>query len=440
MSNFIKNENSTLWFNHYEPVQVKHLADDVTHQPVSWEQLVYKRYNLRYKDATTAAEQQAIIQEYNAYKAERKKKLDASKKKSNKQYWELDNVFYNKKSGRFEPYKKYVCLPDEDNAGHYKWTALSYSDIAQHESFKDLNVYVRDKVYTVSNCIYWHSIYKRKALDAKDNTTMSKYIGVCRDIKDSLDQALDVKSRLFEKSVKQNLYEPAEYIKYLDKRITDKKTFVACYPYKASHYHGEEQSVPNLNREVQLDVDYNIYVKAEDEYAGCDFILATNSDIKFGALLADSSIKTLIARAKVFDYTPRTVEGIYKEQGYTGYFDQTQQLWKRWKTGVRGMCVTFEAIKELLQVVEYYEYQAEQGNDMSPLVELHHQNGVDVKTITRYQYYKHREEYLEWSELELRDLQEPLYADDEEDERAVVEGYLEDGETQDEDEAEDTNI
>ena len=386
-------------------VKVYRYAETIEHNPVPMDKIIWKRFNLQYKAAQTSAEKAAIEAEYESVKA-------ARKKKSLQFFWELDNTILNKETGRREVITKYVCVPDPADFDRYKWTPMTYKEIAGSKHYGNMLVPVRGHVDTVARWCKIHERYKQMALSTKDSVECLRCRRICRDIKRSIDRTLDKRGRMFASNISMSFYTPEICIRYYGATWTNWDTPVGCYPYVESWYQGEENSVPNGVTEICTIGDsgyyeYQEYMGSPD--IGSEFILSTNSDIKFGALQAAPWVKTIIARAYVFDLTPITLEGIYKQQGFDYTFDpEIGALFRRQK-GVRGMCISFRHLKELFETVTWYEKLAESGEDLSPTVELHHINGIDVKTITRYEYCKHREDYEDWREKETRDFLEPLY-------------------------------
>lgn len=386
-------------------VRIYHYAETLEHNPISMEKIIMRRYKIRLLAAQTQEEEDAIVAEFTAV-------TEARKKKSLKFFWELDNTIFNKNTGRREVITKYVCVPDPDDASRYKWTPMTYKEIAVSKRYGNMLVSVRGHVNTVSRWCKIHESYKQKALAAKESSECLRCRRICRDIKHSIDRTLDKHGRMFSSNINMSLYTPEHCIEYYSTKFTNWDTLVGCYPYIESWYQGEETSVPNGVTEICTIGDsgcyeYQEYMGSPDIGSVC--ILSTNSDIEFGALQAAPWVKTIIARAHVFDLTPITLEGIYKHQGYDYTFDSELDAWFRKQKGVRGMCISFRHLKELFETVTWYEKLAESGEDLSPTVELHHINGIDVKTVTRYEYCKHREDYEDWREKETRDFLEPLY-------------------------------
>ena len=161
-----------------------------------------------------------------------------------------------------------------------------------------------------------------------------------------------------------------------------------------------------------------MYGWSEDNY-----IIKSNGDVTFGNLIYDarySQLPSIIAKAKTFGYTPRTEEGFFRREEGIQLIHIGDGQYKEIPKGIRGMCITARAAAELNALVNYLEGSADLGNDLSDTVEIHHEDGIQVKTITQYEYKKHQEEYLDWKEVECRDFQVELDYDDNEEEEEVM--------------------
>lgn len=124
-------------------------------------------------------------------------------------------------------------------------------------------------------------------------------------------------------------------------------------------------------------------------------VVATNSMPKLeGSSTSDtpklhyyeSSVKAMLELGKVFDVEPH----------FQWDFKHEDQ---------RIFGVTDTKYEEFKYTVTWYLTEAENGNDMSPEVTLHHPDGVHTLTITKYERWKNSEKYEEWYETELRDFQ-----------------------------------
>lgn len=326
-------------------------------------------------------------------------------------FWELDNLITNKETGEKEMLTKKVVDSTGDKAKPWKWTPYVYDDIREHEYYSKLKVHFKTKTLTIAECIDTHKEYHSTALTSKENgneVNYQKYRTACAKIKTKIDNTLDTASQLRQKEL---TFSPERRIEMVDNEIPDDDTIIACYPLQATAYHGDINEIDCSVTLQHIGVDYST---GEDMYRWNPdgVVINSNGDLKFNNLICHPQYSWLygvIEKAKTFDYTPNLIEGFYNGGGGTQVIKVGDNSYREIPQGVRGMCITYKAAKELQAIVNWCEGNADLGDDYSDTTTIHHNNRVDFKTITKYEYHNHREDYLDWTESDTRDFQCPIY-------------------------------
>lgn len=336
-----------------------------------------------------------------------KKPEKSNTKKPDMKYWELDNVYYDRKVGDYVPYLKNVIEATDDFDKPWKWVGKTYQEISQLDYYKDLTILTKTGKMTLAEAIAYHNKYHKIAIDANtigDDTTYVKYKGACARLKLKIDNALDTGSNKLKEDLS---FSPERRIKMIEQPLPEDDTIVACYPLEDKGYNGLVTSVACGETLIPTGVDFNtgetMYQWSKD-----DFIINTNGDVEFGQLMYDSKypqLPSIIAKAKTFGYTPQTFEGFYKREPGTQIIRVGEDSYQEIPKGIRGMCITGRAVVELNAIVNFMEGNADLGNDFSDSKTIHHEDGIQTQTITEYEYSKNRDKYLDWKEVECRDFQ-----------------------------------
>lgn len=339
-----------------------------------------------------------------------------SKKPAVLKYWELDNYYFDKWSGSYTQYLKRIIEATGQLDQPWKWVGKTYEEISRLDYYKDLTISCKDRRRTISEAIEVHTVYHRKATvarDSGDDITYNKYKKACAILKEKIDTALDKGSQQLQTKLS---YAPERLVSLINNPIPADDTIIAVYPLDDKGYNGVVTQVDCGVTLYQAGVDVHtgepLYRWSED-----DHIIKTNGDVTFGNLIYDAKyhwLPTVIAEAKTFGYTPRTIEGFYhRSEGIqTIYIGDGQ--YKEIPNGIRGMCITVNAALELQTIVNYCKGEAELGLDLSDKTTIHHEDGIQTQTITEYEYKKNREKYLDWKETECRDFQFELDYNEEE--------------------------
>lgn len=395
------------------------VIDDGIPEVLSGEQKLIEKYRALCNAETTEAGKNKVRKDFvvarNAYRAECKKrlaklnakiKIARTEEKPKKYYWQLDNVITDKVTGESHVLRKNVVIRTGNPEKPWAWKSYLYDTIGASPYYGKLLVECKGNKYlTVAEAIKTHKTYAKAVADyeAKGATTSAEtYRRACARLKIAIDKALDAGSE-----DKQNAltFTSKRRVEAVNKPIVDDDTIIACYPVQSHAYNGEITDIDCGRILVCIGVDITT---GEEMYQWTDgAILNSNTTLEFGNLLCDpnySWLYNVIEKAKVFGYTPRTEEGFYTSEGFLDVISDTG-VKLRIPQGVKGMCITVQAARELQALVNTFEGYAELGNDFSDKITLHHEDGIRSHTTTEYNYNKNKELYRDWQQTERRDFQ-----------------------------------
>lgn len=295
--------------------------------------------------------------------------------------------------------KKNVVNVSKDGL-RWEWKSYELGSIMKSEAYKDTKVVFNKRTMVIGEA---YNLWK-------DYQNHDDFKSSCA-IKESIWKALDDKSQY---RIKTFWNRPEVRIASVNKEIEDDNTIIACYPYYAGAYQGELQEASCGYTEWAT----GFFTPEGEQIFDCDggFVMNTNSTVFFGDLLCDIKYKWLykvIEQAKSFGVTPRTEEGFYKIESYEPVYNAAGDYVGRRPVGVRGMCITVKAAKELRAITNWYTGNADLLEDYSDTVTIHHADRVGVKDVTQYEYDSNRELYEDWKEMDSRDCLAPLYASEE---------------------------
>ena len=308
-----------------------------------------------------------------------------------KKHYPIDNTWYDKQGRKHTSTKKVLTVVDNPEKP-YAYKPYTYKAIAE-SLYGDYYVVTTKGLVTIRECLDTLRIFERKG-------NWDKHAS----LKKKVDARLDEISRGRAYTLTQALYTPEYKIKRLETFVPNNDGYVE-YPQTLSklaiNYSIDALCADGIELSPSISPVVYYYQKKLGQYnhiTGCveeqPHTSVSNSTMRVDLhtkRYASSGYRKLLELGDVFGVQPhfkwqdvKTVDGT---------------------DSVEVLGVNKSAMDEFEVTVNWYVGQAELGNDFSDPIELHHIDGVHVKQTTRYEYYKHREEWDDWKEVECRDFQ-----------------------------------
>ena len=358
-----------------------------------------------YKRAHMTPEELASIEKTKqAYVA----KLGKNKKsKPVEKHYPIDNTWYDKRTGELRVSTKRVIIKSKDPAKIWEWKAFSYKQIG-HPNSRYGNLLVQTSLgdRTIGECLA-----ALRELERRGNWHHHKIL------KTKVDTLLDIFSKRYKKELEDTHYSSEWRIKQAeDYHIELPSELMYQIEYPVMYY----KLADGGNNYYNGDIENTIGTYYSENLPGCshpyyeEHVVATNSTVRLDTAggttpklyYNSSAYKKFIELGSVFGLEPH-FKWVYSDGDDTA--------------SERLFSVSKVKMDEFIAAVNWYLGEAEQGIDLSDEITLHHPDGVQTITITKYERWKNSEKYEEWSETELRDFQyESHGSEDEYEEQADI--------------------